>query len=183
MLRSKDTTNISEINGFFTSSEKVCQTVLWIIRSLNLNSKQLKSSDGDRSTYSSSNILTLLLLFPLFQLPNVRAYSISILSKLFKGGKDVFYRFKNNELINWRALHYQVTLQLIGLATTAEESTGYKCLIADDTDLPKTGWSIELIGRIWSFIFWLVLYVSSLSYFVPKLATLSPSFALFVTIV
>ena len=30
--------------------------------------------------------------------------------------------------------------------------TGYKCLIADDTDMPKTGWSIELIGRIWSHV-------------------------------
>jgi len=152
MLRRKDTTNISEITGFFTSSEKVCRTVLWIIRSLNLDSKQLKSSEGDRSTYSSGNILTLLLLFPLFKLSNVRAYSQSTLSKLFKGGKDVFYRFKNNGMINWRALHYQVTLQLIGIATVAEESTGYKCLIADDTDLPKTGWSIELIGRIWSHV-------------------------------
>jgi len=152
MLRSKDTTNISEINNFFTSSEKVCQTVLWIIRSLNLNSKQLRPSDGDRSTYSSGNVLTLLLLFPLFQLSNVRVYSQSVLSKLFKGGKDVFYRFKNNEMINWRALQYQITSQLIGIATSDEEPTGYKCLIADDTDLPKTGWSIELIGRIWSHV-------------------------------
>ncbi len=94
MLRSKDTTNISEIIGFFTSSEKVCQTVLWIIRSLNLNSKQLRPSDGDRSTYSSGNVFTLLLFYPLFQLSNVRVYSQSVLPKLFKGGKDVFYRFK-----------------------------------------------------------------------------------------
>jgi hypothetical protein len=60
MLRSKDTTNISEINGFFTSSEKVCQTVLWIIRSLNLNTKQFRSSDADHSTYSLGNVLTVL---------------------------------------------------------------------------------------------------------------------------
>lgn len=152
MLRSKDTTNISELNSFFTSSEKVCQTILWIIRSLKLDSKQLRTSDEDRLTYSSGNVLTLLLLFPLFQLSNVRSYSQSVLSKLFKGGKDVFYRFKNNEMINWRALHYQVNSQLIGIATSSEESTGYKCLIADDTDLPKTGWSIELIGRIWSHV-------------------------------
>lgn len=154
MLRSKDTINISELNGFFTSSEKVCQTVLWIIRSLNLDSKQLRQSDDNRLKYSSGNVLALLLLFPLFQLSNVRAYSQSVLLKLFKGGKDVFYRFKNNEMINWRALHYQITLQLIGTATltSSEGSTGYKCLIADDTDLPKTGWNIELIGRIWSHV-------------------------------
>jgi hypothetical protein len=32
MIRRKDTTNISEITGFFTSSEKVGRTVLWIQR-------------------------------------------------------------------------------------------------------------------------------------------------------
>ena len=36
MLRSKDTTIISEINIFFTSNAKICQTILRIIRSLNL---------------------------------------------------------------------------------------------------------------------------------------------------
>ena len=152
MPRSKDTTIISEINGFFTSGEKVCQTVLWIIRALNLNSKQLRLPDRDRSIYSSDNILTLLLLFPLFQLPNVRAFSQSTLSRLFKGGKDVFYRFKNDETVNWRALHSRINSQLIEIATTAEQPNGYKCLIADDTDLPKTGRSIELIGRIWSHV-------------------------------
>lgn len=154
MLPRKDTTNISELNSFFTSSEKVCQTVLWIIRSLNFNSTQLRSTHGDRSSYSCGNVLTLLLLFPLFQLSNVRAYSQSVLSKLFKGGKDVFYRFKNNEMINWRVLHHRISLQLVGIAalTSTEDSTGYKCLIADDTDLPKTGWNIELIGRIWSHV-------------------------------
>ena len=30
--------------------------------------------------------------------------------------------------------------------------TGCKCLIVDDTDMPKTGWNIELIGRIWSHV-------------------------------
>lgn len=122
--------------------------MLWIIRSLNLNSKQLKLSGSDRLTYSSGNVL----LFPLFGVTNVRAFSISVLCKLFKGGKDVFYRFKNNVMINWRALHYRVTSQLIEIATSAEGSSGPKCLIADDSDLPKTGSSIELIGRIWSHV-------------------------------
>lgn len=40
MLQHKDTTNISELNDFFTSSEKVCETVLWIIRSLKLSCKR-----------------------------------------------------------------------------------------------------------------------------------------------
>ncbi len=154
MLQHKDTTNISELNGFFTSSEKVCETVLWIIRSLKLNGKQFELSGSYRSIYGPGRLLTYLLLFPLFQLPNVRAFSQSVLARLFMGGKDVFYRLKNNEMINWRPLHYRVTIQLIRLAKSrsTEGPTGLRCLIADDTDLPKTGRRIELIGRIWSHV-------------------------------
>ena len=154
MLQGKDTSNISELNDFFTSSEKVCETVLWIIRSLKLNGKRFELNASDRTIYGPGTVLTFLLLFPVFQLPNVRAFSHSVLDKLFRGGKDVFYRLKNNEKVNWRSLHYRVTLQLIRLAKSrfTEESTGLKCLIADDTDLPKTGRRIELIGRVWSHV-------------------------------
>ncbi len=148
MLQRKDTTNISELISFFTSSEKVCETVLWIIRSLKLNSKQFNFSDSDRLIYSSGNVLTLLLLFPLFQLENVRKYSQSSLFRLFKGGKDRFYRFKKNELVEWRAINYKITLQLIRMtkSLTTDFTTGCRCLVADDTDLPNTSRSIELMA-------------------------------------
>jgi len=154
MLQRKVTTNISELNNFFTSSEKVCETVIRIIRSLKLNSKQFKLAGTNRRTYAPNEVLMLLLLFPLLQLSNVRAYSQSILVKLFKGDKDVFYRFKNNEWVNWRTISYHVTMKLIqqSEAHSIGNPTGCKCLIADDTDMPKTGWSIELIGRIWSHV-------------------------------
>jgi hypothetical protein len=70
MLQHKDTTNISELNNFFTSSEKVCETVLWIIHSLKLNGKRFELSGSGRTIYGPGNVLTFLLLFPLFQLPN-----------------------------------------------------------------------------------------------------------------
>jgi len=154
MLQRKDTTNISELNSFFTSSEKVCETVLWIMRSLKLNDKRFEFSGSDRTIYEPGTVLTFLLLFPLFQLPNVRAFSQSVLAKLFGGGKDVFYRLKNSAIVPWRVIHYKITLQLMRLAKSrsSEEPKGLKCLIADDTDLPKTGRRIELIGRIWSHV-------------------------------
>ncbi len=75
ILQHKVTTNISELNNFFTSSEKVCETVLRIIRSLKLNSMHFKLAGNNRITYLPNEVLTLLLLFPLLQLSNVRAYS------------------------------------------------------------------------------------------------------------
>lgn len=154
MLQGKITTNISELNNFFTSSQKVSDTVIRIIRSLKLGSKQFELRGNAQTCYASNEVLTVLLLFPLLQVSNVREYSLSIMIRLFKGGKDVFYRFKNNELVHWRSIGYRVTLKLIqkSKSHSASDGTGYTCLIADDTDLPKTGFSIELIGRIWSHV-------------------------------
>ena len=50
MLQRKVTTNISKLNNFFTSSEKVCDTVLRIIRTLRLNSKRFQLAGNNRTT-------------------------------------------------------------------------------------------------------------------------------------
>ena len=99
MLQRKVTTSTSELNNFFAWSEKVCEAVLWVIRSLKLNSKRFQLAVNNRTTYSPSEVLMVLLIFPLLQLSNVMAYSQSILVKLFRGGKDVFYCLKNNDRI------------------------------------------------------------------------------------
>lgn len=46
------------------------------------------------------------------------------------------------------------SLKMIHLAEDkGEKSTdSHSCLIVDDTDLPKTGRCVELIGRIWSHV-------------------------------
>ena len=54
------------------------------------------------------------MIFPLLQLSNVRAYSQSILVKLFKGGKDVFYRLKSNDRI-WSHFSNSSMLSFKGL--------------------------------------------------------------------
>lgn len=66
----------------------------------------------------------------------------------------MFYRFKNNEWVNWRLISYHVTIKLIrkSVSNSIGNPTGCKCLIVDDTDMPKTGWRIELVGRIWSHV-------------------------------
>lgn len=56
MLWRKDTNNISELNGFSISGEKVCQTILWIIRSLKLDNKQLSPTDEGRLIYTSTKV-------------------------------------------------------------------------------------------------------------------------------
>ena len=155
MLPNKDTTILSEINDFFTSSEKAIYTIFRIIGSLKLSTTKLLPKQNNNAVYKSTDKLLLLLLFPLFKIKNAYQYKESGLFSILSCGKDVFYRLLNNTHINWRFLHYKLTKKLIcqvATKTDSDANTIPKCLIVDDTDLPKTGRFIELIGRIYSHV-------------------------------
>lgn len=154
MLLRKDTTVIKEIKDFFTSSEKAASTLLNIISSLKISSKKLDIVEATQKIYKSSDVTILLLLFPFMQIDNVCNYSNHAVKQLMKGGKDLFYRLKNNSLINWRSFGYSVTKCLIKEVSKRDENhtANPRCLIVDDTDLPKKGIQIELIGRIYSHV-------------------------------
>ena len=55
-------------------------------------------------------------------------------------GKDVFYRFAQNDRIDWRKLLYHLTLQLWSkIRVRSDHKNRTTCLIVDDTDFGKTG--------------------------------------------
>jgi hypothetical protein len=156
MLLDKDTTILSEINDFFTSSEKAIHTVFRITRSLKLSDTKFFIKESNNS-YKNTDKLLLLLLFPLFKIKNAYEYGQSPLYAILSCGKDVFYRLLNNEHLNWRSLHYTVSKKLLQQLESKSELSLVsdkppRCLIVDDTDLPKTGRFIELIGRIYSHV-------------------------------
>lgn len=156
MLRDKDNTILSEINVFFTTNEKAMHTIFKIIGSLTFSGNRILGCEAANNIYRDRDKLVLLLLFPFFGVKDAYRYGKSSLYGILSCGKDVFYRFLNNGDIDWRSLNYSITKKLIketrdrSLATTGEDSP--RCLIVDDTDLPKTGRRIELIGRIYSHV-------------------------------
>ena len=121
--------------------------------SLKLSEKYLEIESKNNNEVRNINKLFLLLLFPLFEIKTPYHYKTSPLFQVFSLGKDIFYRFTNNSLINWRNLSYKINLLLIRKTESKSTRNGNpKCLIIDDTDLPKTGRKIELIGRIFSHV-------------------------------
>jgi len=155
MLQSKGTTIVSEVKDFFTSSEKAINTVFNILSSLTLSEKQLGFVSKPNTTIKNNNKLFLLLLFPFFEIKDVWHYQGSSLYPIFKHGKDLFYRFLNQSTINWIKVSYRLTLQLINktkIGSHTENQDLPKCLIIDNTDLPKTGMNIELIGKVFSHV-------------------------------
>lgn len=155
MLPNKDTTILSEINGFFTTSEKAIVSIFRLLQSMQLTEKLFSKNDACNVKYRSVDKLTLLLLFPFFEVKDASTFGSSALYKIISCGKDVFYRMLNDSSIDWRSICYSLNMRL--LKTTVvnsdpQENKLTRCLIIDDTDLHKTGRHIEFLGRIFSHV-------------------------------
>ena len=66
------------------------------------------------------------------------------------GKKDVYYRLKNDPRIDWRMITYMLVNRFLFMVRIHQEDPSDKprCLIADDTVLPKRGKTIEGIGKV-----------------------------------
>jgi len=104
--------------------------------------------------FSSFDILGFLTLLPFLGLSSISSCYIGELSLALPFGKDVLYRFKNNQWIPWRALLFSVGRRFLKLGAKGDcaksEAEHPKCLIFDDTDIHKTGKAIEGVSKIWS---------------------------------
>ena len=157
MLPNKSTTIISEVKDFFTSSEKAINTILNILSSLTLSEKQTGLESKSNNKVKNVNKLLLLLLFPFFGIKDAWHYEDSALYPVLSRGKDIFYRLLNDSSVNWRKISYKFSRQIIDKAQVKKGDEGQdtqptRCLIVDDSDLPKTGRKIEMIGRIYSHV-------------------------------
>jgi hypothetical protein len=155
MLRHKSTVNLCELQKYFSSSEKAIETLFKELGSLKIYNKPFKVIDKVNTLHNGKQIFTLLLLFPLFAVKDISYFAKSSLYHIYKCGKDVFYQFLNSSVFDWRKLSYQITKQLICRVeknTYISGSKPVRCLIADDTDLPKRGRCFELLSRIYSHV-------------------------------
>lgn len=154
MLQNKGTKFFSEVNNFFTSSEKAIFRITELYRVLNISKMNFGITEHKQSMYFKGDIFLALLLFPLFSIKNIQNYLSSSLLPYFEAQKDTFYRFKNNLQINWRRVLYSINSRLLAKieSQSTDKETTPRCFIIDDTDLPKTGFRIEHISKIWSHV-------------------------------
>ena len=151
----KDKHIISGINVFFHKNDcnKAINSIMTTIRHLNLRSSYIGIEKRPNCKLTCLQVLELLLIFPFFMVKNSFQYHHSGLSKLFSCQKDMFYRFMEQDNIDWRRLVYMLSLRLLNRISSRKDSkTSLQCLIVDDTDLPKTGFKMEMIGRIYSHV-------------------------------
>lgn len=155
----------SELSTFFDKSDNnlAINIILGIMKLIRIDEKSLKLSKMYNCKMSSWQVLNLLLVFPFFSVKNALQYESSMLGRYFRCKKDMFYDFLNSDLLDWRKILDLMNRQLLriisrqeskcpGVKKPAAKDRSVRCLVVDDTDLPKTGKTMELIGKIYSHV-------------------------------
>ncbi|MBE9492686.1 MAG: transposase [Bacteroidetes bacterium] len=91
---------------------------------------------------------------PFLGLKTVHSFTGSILSSHIEAHKDAFYRLKNNPGVCWRIILWLFSSKFIKLTDKNGErdSSAVRCLVIDDSTLPKTGRYIEKVSRVWDHV-------------------------------
>lgn len=144
---------ISELKDFFrhNDSSKAVNAVNKEMGKLVIQAKTVGPVKNPNCKFTFVQLVRLLVLYPFFSVKTPADYADSALGKLFSCKKDTFYRLMDDGRIDWRRLVHSINRQLIGLISRrADAKDATRCLILDDTDLPKRGNRAEGLGKVFS---------------------------------
>ena len=151
-------TNIpSDIRSFFNEKRRsvVMNAFTCLLEDINLDCRSLGGMKRENCRLTNLQVFQILVLFPFFAIKGYSHYAGSALCRMFGGKKDMFYSYLSQDNINWRKVIYRITNRLVKRVVIRDDhkkSRLPKVLIADDTDLPKTGIHMESIGKIFSHV-------------------------------
>ena len=144
---------ISELKDFFkhNDSRKAVNAVSNVMDKLVIQAKTVGPVKNPNCKFTFVQLVKLLVLFPFFSVKTAADYADSALGKLFSCKKDSFYCLMDDGRIDWRRIIYSINRQLIGLISRRADAKGNtRCVILDDTDLPKRGMKAEGLGKVFS---------------------------------
>lgn len=144
--------NLSELESVLCHNEKVTEGVLHFVSTFKV-ARFLKVFDSIKSKgFDVSVMLSCLIFFRLNgkSISNQANHRLHFLPKI---DDNTFYRLMNNPLMNWRNLLIGFTKQFFAhVKSKGEVLSRINCFVLDDTDLEKSGKTIEFIGRIFSHV-------------------------------
>lgn len=149
----KFTINLSELKPLCDSPEKPIHALLKFIHGKKASSALSSLEQAQTQGYRPFSSWFLLLILPFLDQANLHSFFHSTFCSLSLARKDVFYRLKNNPLVNWRKI-------LLGMAkefqhrleheeTHSNGSKSVSAFIVDDSPLLKSGNKIEGSSRMW----------------------------------
>lgn len=138
-------------------------TLFDMIRPFSIGTLAARSNMRKQRGFGPGYIITLLILFPFFNISAVRSFFLSGYAYLSVAQKDTIFRLKNNPKFNWRRFLYLVAKRFIVVADDNRRSSlsdeGTKssqnqrtCMILDDTLQSKRGRRMEGIGRVFDHV-------------------------------
>ena len=154
---SKITKIPSEIRNFFSEKRRstVMDTFTRLLDNINLDNRSLGGMKRENCQLTNLQVFQILVLLPFFAVKGFSHYGDSVLNRMFGGKKDIFYSYMSQDNLSWRKIIYRITNWLILKVTVHNDHKKSKLptvLIADDTDLPKTGLHMEAIGKVFSHV-------------------------------
>ncbi len=149
MLRKEDIKKIDELKTNFTHRWFEVDYVLKVIDIFKFSSLLKSFSHFKKQGYKFKEVLLILLVLPFVGIANINLMR----DKNFKAKKDVFYRLKNNPLIDWRSILWLFVIKFVNIVKANSSDNGnIKCLVIDDSFLEKKGRFIEKISRMWDHV-------------------------------
>jgi len=145
-------THLSELESVLCNNDKINEGVLQFFTAFKIE-RLLGAFDSLKSKGFSVSVVLLSLL--LFRLRNESICRMQNQSRNFleKIDDNTFYRLMNNPWMNWRKLLMSLAKQFAAhVKAKADHTSGVTCFVLDDTDIEKTGKTMEFIGRMFSHV-------------------------------
>jgi len=144
--------HLNELEQVLCNNEKTDEGVLGFYSRFKI-ARLLKPFEGIKA--KGYSVSTLIFILCIYRLRGLSIWAMQRIGNksLVSGDENSFYRLMNNERMDWRKLLMSFAKQFKALAhTNGDQTTNVKCFVLDDTDIVKTGKTIEFIGKIFNHV-------------------------------
>lgn len=151
MPHCKNTNLFSEIEVFFQNSDNsAIQAMLNALKAIKMTDIRLGLKTYHNATVSSFEKLQNLLFLPFLGCKDISHLPNS--GMVWGSGYNMLYRMMRLDTIDWRDVQARFNKHLLKYldSHTEKEEGGVVCLVADDTDIAKSGRKMEHIGKVFS---------------------------------
>jgi hypothetical protein len=151
-LMLKDSDFFENLEQVLAQKGQISSIILRFIR----KSTCVDVSQDVRCLYQRKQIIQWMTIMKFLGISSIHSVIRGEWSSIVEVGKDVLYKVRNNEWINWRSMllgqSYQCLKGIEIESCKGQDVSGIPCFIIDDTDIPKRGKCMEMIGKIFSHV-------------------------------
>ena len=144
--------NLSELASVLSNDKKSNEEILHFFSAFKINQFLTAFEVIKSKGLSVSMLLVSLIVFRLRgeSISRMQNHPLSYLPKI---DDNTFYRLMNNTKMNWRKLLMGFAKQFaVHVKEKGDQNSSVNCFVLDDTDMEKSGKTIEFIGRVFNHV-------------------------------